>query len=630
VDPGDPIGPDPLPFTRSQFDPRTGTTNPREQVNVVTAFEDLSQIYGSDDAKASALRTHSGGRLKTSPGNLLPFNNSTYFTTPIDMANDSHFLPDGQLFAAGDRRANENIELTALQTLFVREHNHLADLLVAGNPGLSDETYYQEARKLNIAEEEIITYNEFLPALLGPNALPQYRGYDPFLNPGISTEFSTSLFRFGHSLLSGTVGRDQNNGVGIPDVSPDGSGVDLALDFFNPTLINPGGVTDPITGHTSSDIGAILKADADNTAQEMDVQAIRQIRNLLFVNYGLGQGGQDLIARDIQRGRDHGLPDYNTMRAAFHLPRVTSFAQITSNTTVQQELQQAYGDVNHIDSFEGALAEDHVPGANVGPLIKAGLVDQFGATRDGDRFFYLNESFSPSEVAYLQPTTLARVIARNTPITNLQGNVFFFRASISGTVYYDFDGDGNPRQSFEPGLAGYTVQLNDDNGNVIATAVTDGSGNYTFDEQTGLPGTGEFTLSLVVPDGLYQTSQDLGTIQITRGDIHRTGLDFGVNFVSGPGAQGGSGHAGGLQQVVSQLTPNAAPVAPATPVQTVAQTTAATPALGTDLSATGLLRLPPQGLNLDPGTPSTAAQEAPSARTLPNGGLDGQDLFAGL
>ena len=80
--PVDPIGPNSLPFTRSQFDPSTGTSasNPRQQVNAVTSFLDLSQVYGSDEATADALRTHVGGQLKTSPGDLLPYDNATYFT----------------------------------------------------------------------------------------------------------------------------------------------------------------------------------------------------------------------------------------------------------------------------------------------------------------------------------------------------------------------------------------------------------------------------------------------------------------------------------------------------------------------------------------------------------------------
>src|SRR5439155_16095009 len=135
------------------YDPATGVTGPRAQVNSVTSFLDGSQIYGSNATTADKLRTHLGGRLKTSPGadgvigtadDLLPYNNSTYFPDgTLPMANDAHLVPDDQLFAAGDVRANENIELTSLQTLFVREHNRIADAISRANPGLDDETVYQ-------------------------------------------------------------------------------------------------------------------------------------------------------------------------------------------------------------------------------------------------------------------------------------------------------------------------------------------------------------------------------------------------------------------------------------------------------------------------------------------------------
>src|SRR5205085_2377663 len=147
------------------------------------------------------------------------------------------------------------------------------------------------------------------------------------------------------------IGRDLNDGNGIADASPDGSSVLLQQDFFTPELIKPAGVNflDPFTGHTASDIGNILKADADNQANEIDLLAIRDIRNLLFGP--TGAGGTDLMARDVQRARDHGIADYNTVRAAYGLPKVTSFAQITRNVLVQQELQQLYGNVNNIDAF---------------------------------------------------------------------------------------------------------------------------------------------------------------------------------------------------------------------------------------------------------------------------------------
>ena len=81
------------------------------------------------------------------------------------------------------------------------------------------------------------------------------------------------------------------------------------------------------------------------------------------------------------------------------------------------------------------MAENLVPGSTVGPLFQTIMVNQFTRLRDGDRFFYLNEQFSPSEEAILrQGNTLAKVIEANTGITNLPSDVFVFNASISGMV----------------------------------------------------------------------------------------------------------------------------------------------------------------------------------------------------
>src|SRR5262249_39537021 len=158
---------------------------------------------------------------------------------------------------------------------------------------------------------------------------------------------------------------------------------------------------------------------------------------------------------------------------------------------------QLYGSVDNIDAFVGALAEDHVAGADVGPLTRAVLVNQFTRLRDGDRFFYLNQ-FSGKELSdLLANTSLTKIIERNTGITNLQANAFFFKASISGTVSVA----GGRRGSMPSGLPGVTVQLLDADGAALATAVTDGQGRYRFDNFNGIEGTGQYQVRLVVPSG---------------------------------------------------------------------------------------------------------------------------------
>jgi len=71
------------------------------------------------------------------------------------------------VYAPGDSRVNEQPLLTALHTVWVREHNRLAAALHQMNPQWDDERLFQEARKITIAEYQHITYNEWSPVLLG-------------------------------------------------------------------------------------------------------------------------------------------------------------------------------------------------------------------------------------------------------------------------------------------------------------------------------------------------------------------------------------------------------------------------------------------------------------------------------
>jgi peroxidase len=211
-DPGD-TGKKVIPLNRSAYE--VDGDDVRQQINKITAWIDASNVYGSDQELADYLRTFSGGRLKTSSGDLLP-------------------LVDG-FFLAGDVRANEQVGLTALHTLFVREHNHYADLYNAA--GLDDEASYQQARIMVWAEIQAITYREFLPILLGKGAISGYQGYDPGVDPSIANFFSTASYRFGHSMLNATLLR-----LG-PDLQPIAAGnLPLRDAFFAPQEILDHGI----------------------------------------------------------------------------------------------------------------------------------------------------------------------------------------------------------------------------------------------------------------------------------------------------------------------------------------------------------------------------------------------------
>jgi hypothetical protein len=176
----------------------------------------------------------------------------------------------------------------------------------------------------------------------------------------------------------------------------------------------------------------MLKGLASQLGQENDLALVDGIRNSLFGPPGAG--GLDLAALDIQRGRDHGLPDYNNLRGNYGLERVTRFDQISSDPAIQAKLEQLFGTVDNIDAFVGALAEDHLPGTSAGPLITAVLSNQFSRLRDGDRFFYTEDPLLSSaevrQILDLDAVTLAQVIRANTNVLNIQDNVFFDKSVL--------------------------------------------------------------------------------------------------------------------------------------------------------------------------------------------------------
>ncbi|NNF18044.1 MAG: peroxiredoxin [Gammaproteobacteria bacterium] len=390
-----------IPFNRSLYDPDSGTApgNPRQQQNEISAWIDASNVYGSSTSRANALRSNDGtGRLKTSDGNFLPYNIA-------GLPNAGGSGPE--LFLAGDVRANEQLGLTAMHTLFVREHNRLADEIAAQDPTLSGDKIYNKARRLVGAMIQHITYTEFLPVLLGDGAMPVYAGYDPTIDASISSVFSTVAYRFGHSALSPTLKRITASGA-------DHSGGHLSLRdaFFSPHAL--------IVDDTFE---SVLRGLAAQVCQNIDTLVIDDVRNFLFGPPGAG--GLDLAALNIQRGRDHGIGSYNFIREHMQLAPATSVADITSDVTIQSALQSAYDDIDLLDPWSGGLAEDPMPGALVGELFYTVIRKQFLALRDGDRYWY-ELVLDADEIEIVTQSTLAEIIRRNTSIgPEISDNVFF-------------------------------------------------------------------------------------------------------------------------------------------------------------------------------------------------------------
>ncbi|MFF5702254.1 peroxidase family protein [Streptomyces sp. NPDC012794] len=396
-----------IPLTRSAYDPSTGTgrRNPRQQLDGSNSYFDASQVYGPDEGRAAALRAVQNlgpiavytSALKTSTGvdgPALPLNTAGLFNQTVG--------PAAGFFLAGDERANTGYGLMSIHTLFVREHNRLAARIAAERPTATAEQVYQHARKWVGALIGAITFQEFVPAILGPNAIAPYAGYDPRVDPTMSAEFATFGFRFGHSMLSPDL-------LIVDDYGKVLRTVPHAKALLNIGIVNEYG------------IGPVFKGFASQIMQEVDVSVIEAMRSIQLT----GAPPLDLVAVDIQRARDHGIPDYNRCREAYGLPPRRTFAELTPDPAVQAKLSAAYGDVCLVDPLIGGLAEPHVPGTAFGPLFTAVITDQLTRTRAGDRLWFENDpALTPAEVAAVKSTRMSDVIKRNTQISNIQDDVF--------------------------------------------------------------------------------------------------------------------------------------------------------------------------------------------------------------
>ena len=176
-------------------------SGPREQLNQNTAFVDASHIYGQDICQADSLRDFSGGKMQWTPSPI----HGGKIMMPTTETNKECKSELGKCYVAGDHRASEQPALAAIHTIFLREHNRIVDELTRINPHWGDERLYQEGRRIMGAAFQHITFNEFLPRIIGLNSMNLYdlrvrtegysNDYDPTCNPAIFNEFATAAFR---------------------------------------------------------------------------------------------------------------------------------------------------------------------------------------------------------------------------------------------------------------------------------------------------------------------------------------------------------------------------------------------------------------------------------------------------
>ncbi|XP_025095126.1 peroxidase-like protein 3 [Pomacea canaliculata] len=381
----------------------------RQQMNMITAWMDSSQVYSSTMKSSQELRVYHRGLMRVTEDELLPEDK------------DSECLkenPGDYCFLAGEGRVNEHPALTVMHTVFHRFHNRVALAISNINPRWSDETTFQETRRIVGGVMQHMTFHDWLPLILGPSVMrqyslnvisagsygPSYWYYNSKLNPTVANEFATAAFRFGHTLIPSffSMGEVQ---------------VRLFTLFNRPKFVLNrretsihnmcnGLMSDPMF-HPDRFMGSDL---VDHLFQDKNVSL-------------------DLASLNIQRSRDHGLPGYNAYRGFCKLPVYKNFEDMYQQDPERAEMfSRVYDDVDDIDLFPGGLSEKALPGGVVGPTFACIIARQFHVAKFGDRFWYESTdgpgAFTADQLAEIRKMTLSKAMCYGSSIKTASVNVF--------------------------------------------------------------------------------------------------------------------------------------------------------------------------------------------------------------
>ncbi|KAG5672828.1 hypothetical protein PVAND_002918 [Polypedilum vanderplanki] len=365
-----------------------------EQMNRVTSFLDLSVIYGSDYERMCKIRSYNGGRLKMNPSNVLPLVNGTYYS--------------------GENRASQTKFFIVLQSLFVRNHNHIVDKLALLNSHWSEERLFQEARKINIAIYQNIIYNEYLPLLLGVESSKRLENvvYNPETDPSTLNEFSSAAFRFLHSFLPSEFElRDRNLKVRKVSIS-DALNENESISSYENILRGLMYQNISKTGYSDEILNKLFKNNRDI--------------------------GLDLLSIDIMRSRDHGIAPYFKYRKycdikPFNLKSFNDLSPHISKKYISQ-LRETYKTVYDIDLIVGAALEElesnnsSESNSLVGPTLQCIMLEQFYRWKAGDYYFYTHDlsefSFTKEQLKTLNQIKMSNFLCDNSDLDFVQESAF--------------------------------------------------------------------------------------------------------------------------------------------------------------------------------------------------------------
>lgn len=344
----------------------------RETLSLVSTFLDASPVYGPTDKIAFTKKTGYFGYL------VAPEEEEDEKPKGKDEKEVKKKAEEMKCAAPeslkGCFKLSKDDLVEGIRLLLVREHNRIADALAELNSHFDDSLLYNEARRMTIAQYDYITYGEYLPILMGEELVKKHA-----LNPGADGPGS------GH----------------IKEVNPG-----ILANFATTSYRNP-------SMHTE------WKSEWGPT-ELLESSHYDSIREDPY---------HDLLAMDVQRGRDQGVTGYLTWRRFCDGDNsYNSWEDLEKGLTKElvAELQVLYQD--EMDDIDPQVAAFEIPieGAVIGKTLTCLVADQFARLKTGNRLFWEHESsmMTEEQKMWVRQSSLARLLCNNLPVVAVPSNAF--------------------------------------------------------------------------------------------------------------------------------------------------------------------------------------------------------------
>ncbi|WP_327592771.1 peroxidase family protein [Streptomyces chartreusis] len=377
--------------------------------NTASHWWDGSEVYGGDERTARFLREADGrAELRLEDGHL-PAGGTGGI--PLTGFSDNWWMG-----------------LSAMHTLFAREHNAVCAALRAEYPAMGEERIYQTARLVVSALIAKIHTVEWTPAVLATEAI------DVALHTNWQGPPRKWLDRLGLWLL------EAHSLTGIPKTLPDHHTAPYSLteDFvtvyrMHPLIPDEFELREHHFGQRLETVGFL---DIQGGAAEARIRKTG-LANTLY-SFGIAHPGAitlhnfprslqrferegeiiDLSVVDLVRTRRRGVPRYNDFRAGLHQPRLRSFEELTENAETLARLKEVYRSVDEIDTVVGLFGENPPTGFGFSDTAFRVFILMASRRLQSDRFLtvdYRPEVYTPLGIDWVERGGMDSVIQRHCP-----------------------------------------------------------------------------------------------------------------------------------------------------------------------------------------------------------------------